>query len=82
MLRTIFFITFITTILIIHSTEGCAGKGSSSTASSSSSSNSVANRGSFEDGNPNNFQGQGVSVSVQCDSSGKCTKTENTQTWG
>lgn len=83
-----FIILLIVCLAFIASTMGCTGKSSSSKSSASSSSSSgtgdpnVFNRGSFNDGNPGNVQGQSVSVGVQCDSNGNCKKYENTQNWG
>jgi hypothetical protein len=77
-MRCLWFVMLVIGIIFaVQGTDACWGGGSSG----SSSSSATANRfGVPEDGG--NYQGQSVSVGVQCDSSGNCKKYEDTQTWG
>lgn len=81
-MQKIWTICLVLAIVSINLSESCFGNSGSSNSgasSSSSSSQSVNNRFGADNGN---FQGQSVSVGVQCDSSGNCKKYENSQTWG
>lgn len=83
-MRFLWLTTLILALFMVQYLDACFNSGKSSSSSSSASAsagNGIGNRGSFEDSN-SNFQGQSVSVGVQCDSSGNCKKYENSQTWG